>query len=176
MILSSQLRESISEYFKLILIAAVLAIALRSLVVEGRIVPSESMLPAIHIGDYIMVNKVVYHFEEPQRGDVVIFHPPDKLNLDDDLIKRLVALPGDQVEVKDGLLYVNGQSQQEPYLNDEMHYNFGPVVVPPDSYFVMGDNRNNSFDSHRWNAWLTRDHLIGKALCIYWPFSRIQAF
>lgn len=76
--------------------------------------------------------------------------------------------------IKNRQLYINDQVQQEPYLSASMNYQFGPVVVPPNSYFVMGDNRNNSYDSHPWEAWLTRDHLIGKAFCIYWPLDHLQ--
>jgi len=76
--------------------------------------------------------------------------------------------------VKNGRLYVNGEVRQEPYISAEISYEFGPVVVPPDSYFMMGDNRNSSYDSHLWGVWLTRDHIIGKAFVTYWPLNHLQ--
>ncbi|MGE5380938.1 MAG: signal peptidase I, partial [Methylocystaceae bacterium] len=92
----------------------------------------------------------------------------------DDLIKRLIGLPGETVAVKDGKVYINGKPLNEPYLTQKPDYEFGPVTVPPDSYFMMGDNRNSSYDSHLWNTWLTRDHIKGKAFVIYWPVKHMQ--
>ena len=113
-----------------------------------------------------MVNKFIYHFKEPQRGDIVVFDPPEELHSKWDYIKRVIALPGEKVEVKKGRVYINDQPLKEPYLNEAIDYEFGPVVVPDNALFVMGDNRNESYDSHRWNTWLTRDRLKGKAIFI----------
>ncbi len=173
--MSKDFRASLKELIEVVIIAFVLSMALRTWVIEGRIVPSGSMLSTIQLQDRLLVNKLVYHFKDPQRGDIMVFRPPNKIGAKDDFVKRLVAVPGDKVEIKEGRLYVNNQIQAEPYLNAEMNYDYGPIVVPPNSYFVMGDNRNSSFDSHLWGAWLTRDHIIGKAFCIYWPLQHIQA-
>ncbi|MEN6459928.1 MAG: signal peptidase I [Syntrophomonas sp.] len=168
------IREFLKEFIVTIVIAFVLSMILRTWVIEGRIVPTGSMLPTIQLKDRLLVNKLIYHFEDPQRGDIMVFRPPDKIGAKDDFVKRLIALPGDKVEIKNGQLYVNDQVQQEPYIDAAMNYEFGPVIVPPNSYFVMGDNRNASFDSHLWGAWLTHDHLIGKAFFIYWPLDHFQ--
>lgn len=172
--MSKELRTSLKEFIIVLLIALVMSMVLRTWVIEGRIVPSKSMLPTIQVKDRLMVNKLVYHFKDPQQGDIIVFRPPDELRARNDYVKRLVAVPGDKVEVKNGRLYVNNQVREEPYLSEAMKYDFGPVIVPADRYFVMGDNRNNSFDSHLWGVWLSRDHIIGKAFSIYWPFKHLQ--
>ena len=172
--MSKGIREFLKELISIVVIAFILSMVLRTWILEGRIVPTGSMLPTIQLNDRLLVNKLVYHFKDPQKGDIMIFRPPDKLGAKDDFVKRLIAVPGDKVEIKKGQLYVNNQVQQEPYLTTTMNYDFGPVVVPTNSYFVMGDNRNESFDSHLWGAWLTRDHLIGKAFFIYWPLNHFK--
>ena len=172
--MSKELKDFLKEFFGIVILALILSLVIRTWVVEGRIIPSESMEPTIQVQDRVMVNKFVYRFKDPQPGDIIVFRPPDVVKSKSDFIKRVVAIPGDKVEVKDGQLLVNDQVRKEPYLKEEIYYDFGPVVVPENSYFVMGDNRNHSYDSHAWGAWLTRDHLVGKAFCIYWPVGRIQ--
>jgi signal peptidase I len=171
--MSEEIKSFLKEVISIVVIAFVLAMILRTFVVEGRIIPTGSMLPTIQLQDRVMVNKFIYYFKEPERGDIVVFDPPDVLNSKEDYIKRVVGLPGDTIQVKQAQLYVNGQAVSEPYLFEPMAYDYGPVTVPEDALFVMGDNRNASFDSHRWNAWLTRDHLKGKAFLIYWPVNHI---
>ncbi|MBP1761614.1 MAG: Signal peptidase [Firmicutes bacterium] len=171
--MNNQVNDSIKEIMSIIVIAFILSMALRTWVIEGRIVPTGSMLPTIQLQDRLMVNKLIYHFRDPRRGEVVVFRPPDALHAKDDYVKRVVGLPGDKIEIRNGQLYIDDQTQDEPYIAESMEYNFGPVVVPKNSYFMMGDNRNHSFDSHQWGVWLTRDHLIGKAFVIYWPISQI---
>jgi signal peptidase I len=147
---------------------------LRTFVIEGRIIPSESMLPTLQVGDRVMVNKFIYYFKKPQRGDIIVFHPPEILNSKDDYIKRVIGLPGETVEMKNNKVYINGKPLVEPYLAEPVNYTYGPVVVPEDSLLVLGDNRNNSFDSHMWNAWLSKDKIKGKAFVIYWPIKEIK--
>lgn len=172
------MKKDIFQFFKelisVVVIAFVLSLILRTWVVEGRVVPSESMLSTIQVNDRFILNKVIYHFQEPEKGDIIVFRPPEEINAREDFVKRLIAVPGDTVEVKNGQLYVNNKVQQEPYVKTAMNYEFGPVVVPPNSYFVMGDNRNNSYDSHLWGVWLTRDHIIGKAVFTYWPLNHLH--
>ncbi len=170
----NDLKGLIKETLSIIIIALVLAAILRTFVIEGRIIPSGSMLATLQIGDRVMVNKFIYYFKEPVRGDIVIFDPPEALGRNDLFIKRVIGLPGESVEMKNGRVYINGQALYEPYLPEPLEYDFGPVVVPRDSLLVLGDNRNNSYDSHKWNAWLTRDRLEGKAFMIYWPLNHIQ--
>ncbi|HPT68728.1 MAG TPA: signal peptidase I [Syntrophomonas sp.] len=172
--MNRELKEFIKETLSIVIIAFILAMILRSFVIEGRIIPSESMVPTLKVGDRVMVNKFIYYFKEPQRGDVIVFHPPEVLNSKDDYIKRVIGLPGEKVEMKDNKVYIDGKPLVEPYLAEPVNYTFGPVVVPEDSLLVLGDNRNNSFDSHMWNAWLSRDQIKGKAFVIYWPIKEIK--
>jgi len=169
-----EIRNFIKEMAGIIIIAFVLAMVLRTFVIEGRIIPSGSMLDTIKLQDRVMVLKFVYWFKEPTRGDIIVFKPPEGIGQKDDLIKRLIALPGEKVAVKDGVVYINDRPLKEPYLKEKPNYEFGPVTVPTDSYFMMGDNRNSSYDSHLWNTWLTRDHIKGKAFVIYWPIKHMQ--
>jgi signal peptidase I len=125
-----------------------------------------SMLPGIEHGDYILVSKATYFFGEPQRGDIIVLHSPQDPNTD--LIKRIIALPGDTVEIKDNTVFVNGTALVEPYIMEPPHYLLLPEEIPTGQYFVLGDNRNNSSDSHRgWT--LPRKNIIGKAWITYWP-------
>jgi len=148
-----------------------LAMILRNYVIEGREIPTGSMLPTVQLKDRIWVNRFIYRFKEPQRGDVVMFQPPESLNSPTPFLKRVIGLPGETVEMKNNKVYINGRALVEPYVAEPLNYQYGPVVVPQDSLLVLGDNRNNSYDSHEWNAWLTRDRLMGKALGIYWPLN-----
>lgn len=169
--MSKELRDFIKETISIIVIAFILSLILRAFVIEGREIPSSSMLQTLQIDDRVMVNKFIYHFKEPVRGDIVIFDPPEELNSSKYFIKRVIGLPGEKVEMKEGRVFINDKPLSEPYLPEEINYQFGPVVVPSDALLVLGDNRNFSFDSHMWNTWLTRDRIKGKAFMIYWPLS-----
>lgn len=173
--MDQDLREFLKETFSIIVMALILAVILRTFVVEARIVPSESMVPTINIGDRLIVNKFIYHFKEPERGDIVVFKPPAEIHAKDDFVKRVIGLPGEKVQVRNGVVYINDHPLHEPYLIEKPNYDFGPVVVPANDLFVMGDNRNRSFDSHMWNAWLSQDNLIGKAFYIYWPIGHMTS-
>lgn len=172
--MGTQIKEFLKETVSIILIAFVLAMILRSFVIEGRIIPTGSMLPTLQLQDRVMVNKFIYRFKEPERGEVVVFRPPDELNAEEDYIKRVIGLPGETVEMKNGRVYINDRPLNEPYIPEELNYDYGPVVVPQDSLLVLGDNRNHSFDSHMWNAWLKQDHIKGKAFVIYWPIKEVN--
>jgi len=125
-----------------------------------------SMLPTIEEGEYIMVSKAAYFFGEPQRGDIIVFDSPQDPK--SDLIKRIIAVPGDTVEIRDDKVSVNGIPLAEPYTLEPPHYLMMPEEIPPGHYFVLGDNRNNSSDSHRgWTA--PRQNIVGKAWITYWP-------
>lgn len=172
--MSTEIKNFIKEMLTIIITAFILAMILRTFVVEGRIIPSASMLPTLQIQDRVMVNKFIYYFKEPQRGEIIVFSPPEAINADQDYIKRVIALPGEKVEVKEGQVFIDDKPLIEPYLPERINYEYGPVVVPEDSLFVLGDNRNHSFDSHLWNAWLTQDRLKGKAFMVYWPVNHIN--
>lgn len=164
------LRETITT----VLLALVLALALRAYVVEARFIPSGSMLPTIQEGDRVLVNKVVYHLREPKRGEIIVFQAPVMMpDSADDFIKRVIGLPGDTIEIKEGKVFVNGSPLEEDYIAEKPDYAFGPVKVPEDALFVMGDNRNSSYDSHLWSTWLRLDKVKGKAFVRYWPLDRM---
>jgi signal peptidase I len=125
------------------------------------------MNPTLFNGEYLIINNFVYDLDEPQHGDIIVFrHPRNELNL----IKRVIGLPGDTVEISGGTVRVNGVALEEPYIETPPNYD-SSWVVPDDQYFVLGDNRNNSSDSHSW-GFLPRDLILGKALFVYWPPNR----
>jgi signal peptidase I len=151
-----------------ILIAVVVFVCLR-LTVETRIVQQDCMEPNIYDGWCIVVNKVSYHSSGPQRGDVIVFNPPFESPYP--FIKRVIGLPGDTVEIKDGKVFINNISLNEKYIMAPPDYTMQAKVVPENEYFVLGDNRNNANDSH--NGWtVPRENIIGKAWFIYWPPSK----
>ncbi len=171
-------RDIALKFYALILIVDLLIGVfvgnLRSLAIEARYIPSESMLPTLKVNDRLFVDKLTYRFSNPKRGDIVVFHPTPALeaqNFKDAFIKRIIGLPGDQIKVQSGLVYINGKAIQEQYIYEPPQYDFATVKVPANSYFVMGDNRNNAYDSHYW-GFVPRDYIIGKATKRYWPLDR----
>ncbi|MEQ8466642.1 signal peptidase I [Coleofasciculus sp. E1-EBD-02] len=163
------------EGFKTIGLSVFLAIGIRSFVAEARYIPSGSMEPTLQINDRLIIDKISYNFRQPQRGDIVVFSPTDALkqqNFKDAFIKRVIGLPGETVEVKGGRVYVNDQALREQYIEEEPEYSYGPVTVPEDNYLVLGDNRNNSYDSHYW-GFVPRDNIIGRAIVRFWPLNRV---
>jgi signal peptidase I len=146
----------------------------RPFVVEAYRIPTESMVPTLEVGDRVLANKFVYRFTEPERRDIVVF---DSVDEDDDqtLIKRVVGVAGDEIQVQGGVLYVNGEAQEEPYLNDadQSRGFYGPTVVPEGHILVMGDNRGNSADSRVFGP-LPLENLKGEAFVRFWPVSKIS--
>ena len=119
----------------------------------------------------MLVSRVTYNVRDPERGDIIVFEPPGYEG-SDPFIKRVVAVGGDTVAVRDGVLWVNGVAQDEPYLKEgRIWEDFPETSIAPGWVWAMGDNRNNSYDSHEWNEWLTDDRLMGKAVAIYWPID-----
>ena len=182
------------EYVEAIVIAILLALVIRTLVVQAFTIPSGSMMGTLLVGDYILVNKFLYGPEipftdthlpglrAPQRGDIIVFkYPQDERR---DFIKRIVGTPGDRILVRGRQVFVNGQPLTEPYtkhaevgttrLGSDTYCGYAyacePTVVPPDSYFVMGDNRDNSQDSRYW-GFVRREKIKGKAFLIYWSWD-----
>lgn len=150
------------EWTSVLFIALIIVLVLTQVVFVNTSVPSESMEDTIHPGDRLLGFRLAYVFGEPQRGDIVIFKYPDDEK--QYYIKRIIGLPGETVEIRDGLLYLNGQAQDEGYVKDGMYGDFGPYYVPNDAYFVMGDNRNNSWDARYWqNTYVRREKIVGKA-------------
>ncbi|MEO1521595.1 MAG: signal peptidase I, partial [Cyanobacteria bacterium J06633_2] len=160
------------------LLSLILAFGIRKFIAEARYIPSESMLPTLEINDRLIIEKISYRFHEPHRGDVVVFRPTDAIRkadptFNDALIKRIVGLPGDTVEIDpSGHIYVNNNRLVETYTNEPPDDAWGPRTVPPNSYLVLGDNRNNSYDSRFW-GFVPDDDLIGRAAVRVWPPNRL---
>lgn len=164
----SKFFNEIIEWAGVIIAAVVFSLFINFCIIVNAVVPTSSMETTIMAGDRVIGLRLSYAFSEPERGDVVIFKYPD--NEDILYIKRIIGMPGDTVEVADGLVYINGKVLREPYLNVVTEGNFGPYKVPEESYFMMGDNRNNSADSRFWkHTFLDRDKIEGKAVFSYWP-------
>ncbi len=165
------------ELVKTLITAFFLAFGIRTFVAEARYIPSESMLPTLEVNDRLIIEKVSYHFKLPQRGDVVVFEPTEILqqqNFKDAFIKRVIGLPGETIEVKNGTVFVNGEPLSEKYIEEEPKYDYGPEIVPENQYLLLGDNRNNSYDSHYW-GFVPRSNFIGKAAIRFWPPNRLGA-
>ena len=176
------------------IVIVIIVLLIRTFVAQAYNIPSGSMKPTLLVGDFILVNKLVYRFSEPQRGDIVVFKYPIDPNID--FIKRIIALPGEEVEVRNNQVFINGKPLPlievgrgeengvrkviyEEVLPEGIKHkvqfyedfpfskrDFGPVVVPPNHYFVMGDNRDNSEDSRYW-GFVPRENIVGKAFVIY---------
>ncbi len=164
------------ENLVLLGIALSLALAIRMFVAEPRFIPSDSMVPTLEVGDRLVVEKVSFRFRQPQRGEVVIFEPPRQLQVlgygnGQVFIKRVIGQPGQEVTVQDGSVFVDGEALLEPYIAEPPAYDWGPYRVPEDALLVMGDNRNNSNDSHIW-GFLPQQNLRGRALFRFWPLNR----
>jgi len=139
--------------------------------VLGRVrVENISMEPTLQPGQFILVNKMAYRLGDFRRGDVIIFHYPRNPN--EDYIKRVVGLPGETIAIHDNKVYVNNQPLDEPYIAAPPQYT-GEWTVPPDQVFVLGDNRNQSSDSHSW-GFVPHDLIVGRALVIYWPLDKVK--
>ncbi|MCR4962720.1 MAG: signal peptidase I [Firmicutes bacterium] len=163
----------LKETAKVFAMALVIAIVLKMFIVDSRVVPSSSMYPTIEEQDRIVLNKLAYVGDRaPQRGDIVVFKAPEELDSPYDLVKRVIGLPGEMLEVKDGAVYIDGEALQEGYVFEAPGYAYGPVTVPENCYFMMGDNRNHSLDSHYWEEpFVPEQEIKGKVVLRYWPFS-----
>ena len=182
-------RSTWREYAEALLMAVALALFIRTFVVQAFKIPSGSMLPTLEIGDHLLVNKFIYgiripiigkrilELRAPQHDDVIVFvYPQDPTK---DFIKRVIGLPGDRIEVKNKVLFVNGEKVADVHANYEPlnphaarspRDNYGPYVVPPHSVFVMGDNRDHSHDSRFWGP-VDMDEILGKAFILYWSWN-----
>lgn len=138
---------------------------------QSRQIPTGSMEPTIQIGDRVWTDKLFLRFGEIHRGDIVVFDPPPPVESDYPYIKRVIGLPGETVEVKGGQVLINGQPLDESYIAEAPNYHWGPMQIPAGEYFVMGDNRNASNDSHIWGL-LKRDRITARAVFRFWPFDR----
>lgn len=175
------LKEAWRGWGKEILLALVLALVIRAGVAEARRVPTPSMEPTVLPGDRLLAEKIVYRFTGPKRGDIIVFAPPfapeqgavaSFLGLEEDYLKRVIALPGETVEIRDGQVLIDGVPLDEPYIKEAPTYEAPPVTVPEGQLFVLGDNRNQSYDSHAWGT-LGMDAVRSRAVFRFWPLNRI---
>lgn len=195
----SKNKTVVREYTEAIIVAVILALFIRTFVFQAFKIPSGSMLPTLQIGDHLLVNKFIYGIKvpftgtmlipitTPDRGDIIVFRYPENKSLD--YIKRVIALPGDTIEIIDKKVYINGKKTEDKtahftdqrvipkQLKDPRIFkggpnkdNFGPLLVPEGKWFVMGDNRDNSADSRFW-GFVDEDEILGKAMIIYWSWD-----
>jgi signal peptidase I len=188
-------KSTVREYFESIVVAVILALFIRTFVVQAFKIPTGSMEPNLLVGDHLLVNKFVFAptatslertilpMRDIRRGDVVVFKFPEEPERD--FIKRVIGLPGDTVEVRSRQVFINGTRIEEPYAHyllpageDEttgfdVRARYGPVTVPASHYFMMGDNRDNSQDSRYW-GFLPAHYVKGRALTIYWSFEPLE--
>lgn len=170
------------EYVEALALALIIALLIRSFVVQAFRIPSGSMIPSLLIGDQILVDKVVYKFRKPQRGDIMVFkYPEDETR---DFIKRLIGLPGEKLEVRRRVVLINdvplndssyAMHEGDSFMAIHPRDNFGPITIPPGKYFVMGDNRENSMDSRFWGL-LDGNKITGRAFIIYWSRDISKSF
>jgi signal peptidase I len=166
-------KSEVWEFAQAIGIAAVLSIFIITFVMQSFLVEGSSMYPTLHDRERLFVNKMVYRFREPQRGEIVVFRYP--ANPRKNFIKRVIGIPGDTVAVRSGQVFVNGVPLDEPYINEPMYGTYPTVVVPEDTIFVLGDNRNNSQDSRdRSVGFVPYKNIVGEAFVRYWPLTRVS--
>ena len=162
------------EWVLIIVIALAVALFINNVIIINSVVPSGSMESTIMTNSRMMGLRVTYWFSDPQRGDIIVFKYPDDPS--QNFVKRVIGTPGDVVEIKGGVTYVNGEVLDEPYLNETPKVkDYGPYEVPEGCYFCMGDNRNNSNDSRFWNNhYVDRSLLVGEAMFRYWPITEFK--
>lgn len=174
----ASLWRNLKENSITVFVALALALVIRIFIAEPRYIPSESMFPTLATGDRLVIEKVGYKFHPPDKGDIIVFQPPEMLRLignfdqSQAFIKRAIAQAGETVAVKNGIVYVNEQPLIENYIAAPPEYELIPVTVPEGQLFVMGDNRNNSNDSHIW-GFLPAENVIGRAVFRFWPLNRV---
>lgn len=167
-----RLKHWVLDWAETIIVALVLALIIRAFFLQVFWIPSGSMEPTLDISDRIVVNKVAFHFRQPRRFEIVVFRQVPAMDKEKrDLIKRVVGLPGETLEVKNGLIFINGSPVEEKHAMNQDFANFGPVSVPADAYFVMGDNRPASADSRYW-GFLPQKNIIGPAFLRIWPLLK----
>ena len=167
--MSSTVKTEIISWIKTIILAMVLAGAVNSFLIVNAEVPTGSMENTIMAGDRILALRTSYWFDEPEAGDIAVFRYPDDLSGKTLYVKRIIGTEGDIIEVADGEVYVNGEKLTEDYIAETTLGDFGPYIVPEDSYFMMGDNRNHSLDSRFWeNKYVHEDEILGKVVLRYY--------
>ncbi|MBE9128659.1 signal peptidase I [Coleofasciculus sp. LEGE 07092] len=172
----SKFWQQARENLQIIAIALAIALLIRAFVAEPRYIPSDSMAPTLAVSDRLVVEKLSYRFHPPAMGEIIVFDPPPQLQIqgyskNQAFIKRVIGTPGQTVQIQDGTVYLNGTPLEEDYIAAPPDYQMAAVRVPDGQLFVMGDNRNNSNDSHVW-GFLPIPNVIGHACFRFWPPSR----
>ena len=171
-----RLKKEIISWLQIIVAAVGIALVLNNFVIANSRVPTGSMENTIMSRSRVIGSRLAYLKDDPQRGDIVIFHYPDDESIY--YVKRVIGLPGETVMIEDGKVYINGSDTplDEPYLAEPMEGSYGPYTVPEGCYFMLGDNRNNSRDARFWeNKYVKKDKIIAKVLFCYYPISRFGA-
>jgi signal peptidase I len=162
--------KEIISWVLVLAVAFLLALFINKFIILNEEIPSGSMENTIMTGDRVFTYRQAYLFSDPKRGDIIVFPFPDDESVD--YIKRIIGLPGETVEGKDGLVYIDGEALDESYVKETINEDFGPFTVPEDSYFMMGDNRNDSADSRYWNdPFVKKDKIKSKAIFKYPKFK-----
>jgi signal peptidase I len=168
------LGEEVKDWIVSIVIAVVLAFCIRYFIVEPYLVDGPSMRPTLQNAERLVVNKFIYRFRAPERGEILVFRYPRDPSRD--FIKRVIAIPGDTIEIKDGRVFVNQQLMNEPYILSKTRGDYPLSTVPEGHIFVMGDNRNNSEDSRFADVgFVPYDLIKGKAVLVFWPFDQFKS-
>lgn len=166
----SNIKAELISWIKTIVLALVLALCINTFVIVNATVPTGSMENTIMPQDRIVAFRLAYLFDDPDRGDIVVFRYPDDPTGDTLYVKRIIGLPGETVTISDGVVFIDGVALPESYLKEEAFGDFGPYTVPEGCYFMMGDNRNNSEDSRYWtNTFVEKEDLLGKVIFRYYP-------
>ena len=177
---SSKLKKVLKfifEYVDSARSASILALVIVTIIVQTFGIPTGSMIPTLNVGNHLMVNKFIYYFKKPRRGDILVFVYP--VNPKKDFIKRLIGLPGETIQIKDGSVFINGEELKAPqviaerYYYNEGMYGEDMIKIPDNAYFVMGDNTRNSKDSRFW-GFVPKKNLLGKAFFVYWPLIKMR--
>jgi signal peptidase I len=159
-------RSALREVVETVVFTLLIYLLVRTFLFENYRVVGQSMVPTLQNNQFLVVSKLDYRLHAPRRGDIIVFRDP--FNPERKLIKRIIGLPGENLEVQDGQVFVDQGHLDEPYIANLGRYNQAPTPIPDGQYYVLGDNRNNSSDSHTWGL-LARDKIVGKALLCYWP-------
>ncbi len=165
-------QQTLAEAAQVVIPALFLALVVHLFLAQATVVFGQSMEPNLHPYQRLIVDKISYRLNAPQRNDIVVIRLPD---MDELLVKRIVALPGERVEIRGGVIYVNGDAVAEPFPHDMTPYDMAPIVLGPLSYFVLGDNRSNSNDSRAFGP-VALDEILGRVWLRYWPIDEITSF
>ena len=161
-----RVRSALRELVETVLLTLLIYVLVRHFLFENYMVVGHSMDTTLENEQYLVVSKLAYRLHDPQRGDIVVFRDPK--NSDRKLIKRVIGLPGEVLEIRQGQIFIDQQQLDERYITNPGRYSVPPTPIPADHYYVLGDNRNNSSDSHNWGT-LPSEKIVGKAWLSYWP-------